>query len=75
MRRCLCRWFLLVSPEGAMVFIVVFQWGIRRRYVGVYVGVYVGTFFGFQQRPRRLSSEIFQCISMRGVLKNTEDDL
>ena len=20
MRRCLCRWFLLVSPEGAMVF-------------------------------------------------------
>ena len=21
MRRCLCRWFLLVSPEGAMVFI------------------------------------------------------
>ena len=43
-----------------MVFIVVFEWGIRRRYVGVYVGVDVGTFFGFQQRPRRLTSEIFQ---------------
>jgi hypothetical protein len=35
----------VVSPEGAMVFIVVFQWGIRRRYVGVYVGVYVGIFW------------------------------
>ena len=29
--RCLCRWFLLVSPEAAKVFLVVFEWGICRR--------------------------------------------
>ena len=45
--------------RAAMVFIVVFEWGLRRRYVGVYVGVYVGIFLDFSRGREQVVLGVF----------------